>query len=132
MPKWISPCTILLGTLRFPCKISQGVEAQDAAGGSKTCRRFFPFCGRLFSLKIPRLRWFSSSNRDSPPALSQPQARLFPSLHTWFSTLWLQLYQAILVGQPKISSLWLLEGCLCVPGAVPGVTGWNSQDFLWQ
>lgn len=45
--------------------------------------------------------------------LSQPQPRLLPSHPTWFSTLWLQLFQGILVGQPP-------EGCLCVPGAVPG------------
>lgn len=42
--------------------------------------------------------------------------RLLPSPHTCFSTLWLQLSQLILVGQP-------LEGCPCVPGAVPDGRG---------
>lgn len=45
---------------------------------------------------------------------------LFPSPHTCSSTLWLQLSQLILVRQ-------LLEGCLCVPGALPDVRGWCQR-----
>lgn len=53
-----------------PCKVSQEVEAQVAAGGTKVCRGFFPFLGRL---KIARLGWISSR---AEPASGQA----FPSL----------------------------------------------------
>lgn len=103
MPKWISPCSIWLGTPHSPCKVSQEVEAQVAAGGSGMCSTLFPFRGGLGRFSRDLLQ-------DAEPASATPSPITSP--HTWFSALWLQLSQGILVGQPP-------EGCLCVPGAVP-------------
>lgn len=99
------------------------------------CRWCSPFpggFGSLFSLKMPRLGWFSSSDRDPPPALSHSQpfsitsrGALNPSAPT---------FPRILVGQPRGS--WR-DGCLCSRGCsrgqrtVPEPHSLFSGGFVW-
>lgn len=120
MPKWIfllAPFCWehLTSHEKFPNQWKPKLQLVDQRGAGG----FFPFrggLGRLFSLTMPRLGWFSSSNRDPPPVPSPSQARPFPiASHVVLNPLAPTNFGG--------TAPWLLEGCLCVPGVVPDVRG---------
>lgn len=84
-----------------PCKVSQEVEAQVAAGGTKVCRGFLP---------IPR----QVENRQAGLDFLQSRASLMPGFPITAGLVLNPLAPTLPMNFGG-TALWLLEGCLCAP-----------------